>query len=224
MALVAAVGIPVWTALSPRPSAAEPGATPEVSIDATPAYPSSPAALEALAELETVPGQSIARYYRESFGQAWYDLDRNGCDTRNDILRRDLEQVVLKADTHGCKVLEGLLQDPYTGETLSFASGADTSVLVQIDHLVPLSWAWRHGAEFWTDDQRVAFANDPRNLRATSGSVNQSKSDSGPAEWMPPSAAAHCIYAMDYVAVLSGWHLGINRADRAALERTLHAC
>jgi hypothetical protein len=97
-------------------------------------------------------------------------------------------------------------------------------VLVQIDHLVPLSWAWRHGAEFWSDDERVAFANDPGNLRATSGSVNQSKGDSGPGEWMPPAAGAHCAYAMDFVAVLAEWRLGIDDGDRAALERTLSSC
>ncbi|WP_202980881.1 HNH endonuclease family protein [Microbacterium lushaniae] len=178
----------------------------------------------ALTGLETVSGQSIARYYRESFGTAWHDLDRNGCDTRNDVLRRDLHDTVLKDGTNGCKVLAGVLVDPYTGERVEFVSGTDTSVLVQIDHLVPLAWAWRHGAEFWSDQERLAFANDPDNLRATAGAVNQSKGDSGPEEWLPPSEAAHCVYVSDYVAVLDEWDLGVTGEERTALERVLARC
>jgi len=171
-----------------------------------------------------VSGDSIARYYRESFGQAWYDQDRNGCDTRNDMLRRDLSDIVTKTGTNGCKVLTGTLVDPYTGEAIDFVSGTDTSSLVQIDHLVPLAWAWRHGAEFWTDDERRAFSNDPENLRATSGSVNQSKSDSGPDAWMPPSDVAHCTYARDFITVLAQWQLGVGTEDRRALESVLATC
>ncbi|MDX2377217.1 HNH endonuclease family protein [Microbacterium sp. LRZ72] len=201
-----------------------PTAEPAASAPAPGTAPDAAAALDALAELETVDGQSIARYYRESFGQAWYDQDRNGCDTRNDILGRDLDDAVFKADTGGCKVLAGTLEDPYTGEVVQFVSGPDTSARVQIDHMVALSWAWRHGAEFWTDEQRTAFANDPDNLRATAGGVNQSKSDSGPSEWMPPAEAVRCDYARDVVAVLAEWELGIGDADRWALEGVLVGC
>lgn len=169
-------------------------------------------------------------YDRDEFGYAWADnaddipLARNGCDTRNDILRRDLTQTVIKEGTGGCKVLSGVLEDVYTGTTVNFVSGKDTSVLVQIDHVVPLSWAWRHGAESWSEDDLRAFANDPLNLLASVGSVNQSKSDSGPGEWMPPSAAAHCFYAQRYIAVLAKWRLGVEPADRSALETALETC
>ncbi|GAA3207832.1 HNH endonuclease family protein [Microbacterium terregens] len=206
---------------SPRPSTT-------ASRTPTPSPPSlSPGvreALAALADLDSVSGSSTAGYDRGAFGQAWYDEDRNGCDTRNDMLRRDLTQTVVKPGTNNCKVLTGTLVDPYTGETLEFVSGTTTSVLVQIDHLVPLSWAWRHGAEFWTTEERTSFANDPANLRATSGPVNQSKSDSGPGTWMPPAETAHCNYAKDFIVVLASWNLGIGTADRDALQRTLAVC
>jgi len=207
------------TATPPSPTAAAPPTTPPPA-----STPDAQAARAALERLETVDGRSITRYYREAFGQAWYDQDRNGCDTRNDILRRDLTQTVIKEGTGGCKVLSGVLEDVYTGTTVNFVSGKDTSVLVQIDHVVPLSWAWRHGAESWSEDDLRAFANDPLNLLASVGSVNQSKSDSGPGEWMPPSAAAHCFYAQRYIAVLAKWRLGVEPADRSALETALETC
>ncbi len=205
---------PGWFA-DPAPGTASAPADPRPDVER---------ARETLTALDTVPGQSIARYYREAFGTAWHDLDRNGCDTRNDVLRRDLDDAVLKAGTNGCKVLSGVLVDPYTGERVEFVSGTDTSALVQIDHLVPLAWAWRHGAEFWSEQDRLAFANDPDNLRATAGAVNQSKGDSGPAEWMPPAETSQCGYAADYIAVLGEWDLGVTGDDRAALEQVLARC
>ena len=91
-------------------------------------------------------------YEREVFGQAWADVDRNGCDTRNDILRRDLTAYVLKAGTRGCLVLRGSLRRPYTGTTIAFVRGEGTSAWVQIDHVVALSDAWQKGA------QQLSFA------------------------------------------------------------------
>jgi hypothetical protein len=161
-------------------------------------------------------------YDRALFGQTWADVDRNGCDTRNDILGRDLDDVEFKQGTRDCKVLAGTLQDPYSGTTVSFTSGKDTSVLVQIDHIVPLAWAWYHGARDWTDLQREGFANDPRNLLAVNGDDNQGKSDSGPALWMPPAEDYSCEYIERFVAVLVAYDLTIGSDDAqqvAAVER-----
>ncbi|MDP3208284.1 MAG: HNH endonuclease family protein, partial [Rhodoglobus sp.] len=143
----------------------------------------------------------VADYDRDLFGQNGFDLDRNGCDTRNDILRRDLLDIVLKADTNGCKVLRGTLIDPYSGQAIDFISGETTSFEVQIDHLVPLAWAWQNGASLWTIDRRTEFANDPENLLAVEGGLNQEKSASGPAEWLPPNRAFHCDYAAGFATV-----------------------
>jgi hypothetical protein len=118
-----------------------------------------------VAALRLVSGRVSDPYDRDFFGQAWYDEDGNGCDTRNDTLRRDLREVVLKENSNGCKVVSGILDDWYSATTVPFQSGGDTSRLVQIDHVVPLSWAWQHGANSWTDEVRREFANDPMNLR-----------------------------------------------------------
>lgn len=174
--------------------------------------------------LRVVGGTSEADYDRGLFGQAWYDEDRNGCDTRNDILGRDLTSVATKPGTGGCKVLTGQLEDWYSGTTVDFVSGQGTSELVQIDHLVPLSWAWRHGAEHWDSTTLRAFSNDPLNLVATTGQQNQQKSDSGPGDWLPASDAAQCRYVQRFTQVLHDYDLGVNLRDRAMMRGVLAEC
>ena len=85
-------------------------------------------------------------YTRDQFGPAWSDVDRNGCDTRNDILKRDLKSIVYKSPGNPCVILSGVLIDPYSGETINFLRGVATSADVQIDHVVALSNAWQTGA------------------------------------------------------------------------------
>lgn len=235
LAVIVVVAVPAaitWTDPRDEASGSQPQLLPEISgqnppeLTASTAAPSDDAAdaLTLLAGLRDVSGTADAEYDRDAFGQAWYDADRNGCDTRNDILRRDLVDTTLKSDTNGCKVLTGTLVDPYSGETVEFVSGTNTSALVQIDHIIPLSWAWHHGAEFWTLEERREFANSPDNLLATIGSINQSKSDSGPDRWMPPAEAVHCDYTSGYVELLAEWDLGVNAAERAFFESALARC
>lgn len=184
----------------------------------------SAAAVEAsLADLETAT-QVATGYNRDLFGQRWADIDRNGCDSRNDILARDLVDITFKPGTRDCVVLTGVLHDLYTGTTIDFQRGEQSSQLVQIDHVVPLAWGWRHGGNTWTEQQREEFANDPINLQATDGATNSSKSDSGPGDWMPPASAAHCEYAARYVLVLTAYHLTLDEADRLSLTGALDAC
>lgn len=174
--------------------------------------------------LTTGDGSSSREYDRALFGQSWFDLDRNGCDTRNDMLRRDLSDLVLKSDTGGCKVLSGTLKDWYSGATVDFVSGGNTSRLVQIDHIVPLSWAWRHGADQWTPEHLRQFANDPLNLVATTERENTSKGDSGPADWLPSTDAAQCRYAQRFILILSAYDLQVGPRDRAMLRGVLAEC
>ena len=95
--------------------------------------------------------------------------------------------------------------------------------LVQIDHIVALSVAWRDGARDWTDDQRLTFANDLRNLVATSGATNQAKGGSDAASWRPiPSA--QCTYAVRYVGIKAGYALAVTPAESDALAGMLHRC
>ncbi|WP_460797370.1 HNH endonuclease family protein [Microbacterium sp. GXF0217] len=206
------------------PSAAE--TRPPAASDPDPVRTDAPGvpALETLAGLATVSGYAPYDYDRDLFGQRWADVDRNGCDTRNDILGRDLRDPVFKAGTRDCKVLTGDLLDPYDGSATAFVSGQSTSVLVQIDHVVALGWAWEHGAWAWNDDQRTAFANDPANLVAAAQHTNQSKSASGPADWLPPEPTLRCAYVEQWVAVLGAYALGIDDRDREAARAVLLTC
>jgi hypothetical protein len=153
------------------------------------------------------------------FGPAWsFDYDHNGCRQRDDVLRRDLTRIATQGR---CTVISGVLADPYTGRTITFRkqSAAD----VQIDHLYPLAAAWAHGARSWPQSRRISFANDPANLVASSGTANQSKGDSTPAEWQP-QGGYRCAYAVRYVGVAARYGLSISAADRRALSSMLSAC
>jgi hypothetical protein len=163
-------------------------------------------------------------YDRDLFGQAWADVDRNGCDTRNDVLRRDLTRFTLKAGTHGCLVLKGTLDDPYTGARISFVRGPGTSNAVQIDHVVALSDAWQKGAQQWSPTRRTAFANDPLNLLAVDGPTNLRKGDGDAATWLPPRKAFRCAYVARQVAVKHRYGLSVTTAERDAMVRVLTTC
>ncbi len=180
--------------------------------------------LSQLEQLVVAEADDQDSYQRDEFGQRWADIDRNGCDQRNDALAAALENITTKPGTHDCVVLTGTLHDPYTGLTIAFQRGQGTSELVQVDHIVPLAWAWRQGADEWDETQREHFANDPINLQATDGSANQSKSDRGPANWMPPNADYGCMYAARFVDVLTTYQLTINAADHTALSAQLASC
>jgi hypothetical protein len=163
-------------------------------------------------------------YRRDLFGRGWVDVDRNGCDTRNDVLRRDLRDPVVRPGTNGCVVDRGELLDPYTGETIAFVKGNTTSTLVQIDHVVALSDAWQKGAQAWTTEQRTRFANDPENLLAVSQRANQAKKDGDAATWLPPNKAFRCEYVTRQVRIKATYGLWVTPAERDALDRQLRHC
>ncbi|MGZ8758713.1 MAG: HNH endonuclease family protein [Aeromicrobium sp.] len=173
----------------------------------------------------TVKGRAPRTGYdRALFGQSWLDVDRNGCDTRNDILRRDLAQYVLKPDSNGCAVLTGLLQDPYTGRNIAFIRGWESSLAVQIDHVVALNDAWQKGAQTWTTEKRERFANDPLELLAVDGPANGSKSDGDAATWLPPNKPYRCEYIARQVAIKVKYGLSVTAAEGAAMARVLERC
>lgn len=161
-------------------------------------------------------------YSRDQFGPAWADTDRNGCDTRDDVLKRDLTGVTFRAGTHGCVVLTGRLADPYTGRTLAF-SKSDAGA-VQIDHVVALSDAWQTGAQTWAAGTRLAFANDPLELLAVDAGANDAKSDSDAASWLPPNKGYRCAMVARQVAVKAAYGLWVTPAERDAIARVLSTC
>lgn len=187
----------------------------------------TPVATRALEQLELlqVRGRApLTGYDRDLFGQAWADTDRNGCDTRNDILRRDLQGEEIKPGTFGCLVLTGTLVDPYSGETISFVRGQETSTAVQVDHVVSLADAWQSGAHAWGLELRTKFANDPLNLLAVDGGLNQQKGASNAASWLPPDRDAWCGFASQQIAVKLAYALSVTPSERNALHRAAMRC
>jgi hypothetical protein len=163
-------------------------------------------------------------YEREQFGPVWKDVDRNGCDQRNDVLARDLVDETFKPGTRDCVVLTGTLHDLYTGETIAFQRGETTSDDVQIDHVVALSDAWQTGAQQLDLATRERFGNDFLNLQATDGPTNQAKGDSDAATWLPPNRSAWCSYVARQVAVKARYGLWVTAAERDAIARVLDGC
>jgi hypothetical protein len=169
-------------------------------------------------------------YRRSAFGDAWTDdndapLGHNGCDTRDDILNRDLvDKTYVSIKRCPDAVATGTLHDPYTNTTVIFQRGAKVGEAVQIDHIVPLAYAWDMGAYNWPFPERLRFANDPANLLAVQGQANQDKGDSGPARWMPPNAAFACQYAMQFIAVLRGYQLPVDQASAGVLHQAAATC
>jgi len=218
---------------SPSPSVTTTTGPPPTPTASPPAQtaPGSPPSTTALAGLATLPVKGRAAktgYSRAQFGQAWTDDvtvadGHNGCDTRNDILRRDLTNLVLKAGTNGCVVASGVLHDPYTKTVIVFTRGS-TSGVVQIDHVVALANAWQTGAQQLSLSVRTNLANDPLNLLAVSGAANQQKGDADAASWLPPNKAFRCSYVAIQVAVKIRYHLWVTPAEHAAIARVLSTC
>lgn len=158
-------------------------------------------------------------YSRQQFGDGW--MSKAGCDTRNDILARDLKNVVRNKK---CQVVSGVLEDPYTAEVVNFTRGADSSSDVQIDHVVALSDAWQKGAQQLSSSEREALANDPLELLAVSGAANQQKSDGDAATWLPPNKSFRCQYVARQIAVKKKYNLWVTKGEKDAIRSVLTGC
>lgn len=205
------------TIVNPDTSSVEPQGTAPIGSDE---------ASEALRILNTLPVKGRAPktgYSRAQFGDAWSDIDHNGCDTRNDILNRDLTAKQHK-NSRGCVVISGILNDPYTGKIINFIRGKDTSEQVQIDHVVALSDAWQSGAQEISAQERLQLANDPENLLAVDGPANQQKSDSDAATWLPANASFRCSYVARQIRVKAKYHLWVKPAEKEAMINVLTPC
>ncbi|MCW4385703.1 excalibur calcium-binding domain-containing protein [Salinibacterium sp. SYSU T00001] len=203
----------------------DPDTVEEAPGKASVAIDSAPLPDTALAVLATLPVKGRAPktgYDREvQFGDGWLDVDRNGCDTRNDVLARDLTGI---SRSGPCKVLTGSLVSPYTGAAIDFVRGPGTSSEVQIDHVVALADAWQKGAQQLTQAQRVSFANDPLNLLAVDGRSNAQKGAGDAATWLPAQKSFRCEYVARQVSVKANYGLWVTQAEHDAIAAILSGC
>jgi hypothetical protein len=184
----------------------------------------APTALSIIETQVTKGRAAKTGYTRVQFGQTWADVDRNGCDTRNDILKRDLTGEIFREKTRECVVLSGTLIDPFSGETINFVRGNVSSMEVQIDHVVALSNAWQTGAFRLSIKERTAFANDPLNLLAVKGRLNSQKGDGDAATWLPPLKSFRCDYVARQIAVKIKYKLWFTAPEKAAMVGILKSC
>lgn len=200
----------------------------ESTLSATDTPDGEPAAAgTALATLETLEVKGRAPktgYSREEFGPAWADTDHNGCDTRNDILARDLVDVTYRSGTQDCVVHTGVLDDPFTATKIHFVRGQGTSTDVHIDHVVALSDSWQKGAQQLDAETRTEFANDPLNLLAVDGPANSQKGDGDAATWLPGNRPFRCDYVSRQIAVKDRYDLWVTSAEKDAMARVLGDC
>lgn len=199
---------------------------PSVSPPQTPSSEIVAASGDAAEALEKIPVKGRApktgdtKFERSLFGDGWES--QAGCDVRNIILRRDLTNI--QTDEEGCKIVSGQLNDPYTGKTVMFTRGSETSDDVQIDHVVALSNAWQTGAQALTYEQRVQFANDPLELLAVDGLTNQQKSDADAATWLPPNKAFRCQFIARQIAIKAKYQLWVTDPEKKAMVQVLSTC
>ena len=159
-------------------------------------------------------------YDRDMFGGKWAEVEHR-CDTRNVILARDMTDIVVG---EGCKVVSGVLNDPYTGNIIHFVRGEVSSQLVQIDHVVAVSNAWQTGAQLLTPLDRKAFYNDPLNLLAVDGQTNNNKGDGDAATWLPPNKLFRCQYVARQIAVKAKYSLWVTLPEKTAMKTVLSRC
>jgi hypothetical protein len=168
-----------------------------------------------------VKGRAPKTGYSRAQFPHWSDLDRNGCDARNDILKRDLTEVVFKVGTRDCKVLSGVLLDPFSNKVLTFTS---IKSAVDIDHVVALSNAWQTGAAYFDRNIRSQIANDQLNLLAVDAKLNRQKGDGDAATWLPPNKAFRCEYVSRQVSVKAKYSLWVTPPEKEAILRVLSNC
>jgi len=178
--------------------------------------PRRPLASTMLRRLVTRPKGRAAGFARSRFGLGWVDTDRNGCDTRNDVLRRDLDEPVLDVD--GCTVTAGTLIDPYTRVTM------DRLGEMAIDHVVGLRDAWRQGARRWTWQKRVRLANDPLNLLAVDSVAMRGRRGADAGRWLPENTTFRCQFVARQVALKATYGLTVTPRERAQFATVLRTC
>jgi hypothetical protein len=233
LVIAAVAGVLFWQERSTRQSSG-PSPTWRAEPTSTGATSNQPAptarydvARQQLKQLEVRGWDRTSDFKRSQFGKAWSDdvdveFGRNGCNTRDDILRRDLQNLVVRRGT--CYAQSGTLVDPYSGVTIDFVRSPDTSKAIEIDHVVALADAWYKGARSWDPQRRLDFANDPRNLLAVSPKANFDKAFRDAASWLPPNEAFRCDFVARQIEVKAAYGLWLSAKERKAMDAVLSRC
>jgi hypothetical protein len=209
---------------SPAPASVSAPASPTPSPTPTP-EPSAPkgSVLYAAQRLQ-IAEPKPSGYDRDEFGQVWADVDRNGCDQRNDALRRDTTERHTKAGTNGCVLQSGVIKNDhysYAALQVKYERGSST---VEIDHVVSLADAWRMGAYDWSANKREKFANDLMNLEAVDADTNEEKGDESAAEWLPEAEPTDiCWFVSRQVTIKTRYRLSVTQAEKDELIASLNS-
>jgi hypothetical protein len=155
------------------------------------------------------PVRSVAGYDRSLFDH-WIDEDHDCLNTRHELLMK-LSTGTIGTGSNRCTVDRGRWIDPYTGKIFYNAGDLD------VDHLVPLKWAWDHGASVWSQEQKREFANDEANLFAVEARVNREKGALGPLHWLPPDQSFHCQYILRFTRIVRKYGLVLSNGESEAM-------
>ena len=205
------------TGTSTTPTTAPPPST--TTIAAPPPATTTPLAASSLETLDAMSVLSQLRVEAPHLGapvydrgswKHWIDADRNGCDTRAEVLRA--EATAVPSFGARCPLGGGQWRSTYDSATVTSASD------LEVDHVVALAEAHRSGGWQWDRTRKQEFANDlsdGRTLAAVTTATNRAKSDQDPAGWLPEQNA--CTYIGDWIAIKARWDLSIDAEEASAL-------
>ncbi|NWO07093.1 MAG: HNH endonuclease [Alteromonadaceae bacterium] len=158
-----------------------------------------------------------ADYQRSAFGHGWDDADGDCQNARAEaLIETSTVQPVQFASDDRCRVTRGRWISPFTGKVIQNSSNID------IDHVVPLAWAWEHGAWQWSDEKRERFANDLTHLWPVELGLNRSKGAQGPDEWLPPTGK--CSYVSRFVRTAKKYELSFTNSESRWVQDFLNRC
>jgi len=173
--------------------------------------------LSAAEKITLIIAEDHGSGYVRTLFKHWIDADKNGCNTRNEVL---IAEATVKPKIGArCLLSGGKWLSPYDSKVFIKPTGLD------IDHMVPLAEAWRSGAWAWTSAQRMAYANDlgdPRTLLAVTAGLNRSKGDKDVAQWLPPKA--QCAYISNWIAVKARFDLTVDQVEADFLSAKMLSC
>lgn len=142
-------------------------------------------------------------YSRDLFPH-WLDADGDCQNLRHELLISQSGNPASFTKRNECYVASGSWKDPYSSQV--FHAARD----VHIDHVVPLYFAFKHGADKWTLDKRTRFANDVDNLLVVSGVLNEEKGAKDITQWLPPNQSYQCKYMVKFVEIIDKYDIELS--------------